>query len=123
MADSPAIVQSDYGTAWVVKPVGEFDLSVVDLLRDTFLHGVSAERNRVVVDLSATAFLDSVALGALIGAGRRAREWGGYVRLVAPRPNIRKVLALTGLDTVFAMYDTVDQAVTHEPASDVSAPA
>jgi anti-sigma B factor antagonist len=66
-----------------------------------------------VIDLSGTTFVDSMAIGTMLGVARRANGWGGWVRLVAPRPNVRRVLHLTGLDKVFAMYDTVDQAVLH----------
>ena len=114
MIDQPHIVSAlhDDGTL-VVRPTGDFDMSAVDLLRSTFADAIDATTHRVVVDLSETTFLDSMALGSIIGALRRASGWGGWVRLVAPRPNVRKVLRLTELDTVFGLYDTVDQAIAH----------
>lgn len=113
----------------VLTPVGEFDIANLDILRDTIATALE-ESSRIVLDLSQTQFLDSMVLGAIIGSSKRAREAGGWVRLVAPRPNVRNVLRVTRLDTILGLYDTVDQAVAHtessaapDPSSDSAAPA
>ena len=123
MSNLPHIVQSDQDGVHVVGLVGEFDISVVDLLRGTLLDAVSADRSKLVIDLHAATFLDSMALGTLVSAGKRANGWGGWVRLVAPPANIRKVLRLTEIDTVFGLYDTVEQAAAHVDLPEQSAPA
>lgn len=107
------VTRTEHGDTIVLSPVGEFDLSNLDLLRATFLEAATPETNRIVIDLSGTTFVDSMAIGTMLGVARRTNGWGGWVRLVAPRPNVRRVLHMTGLDKVFAMYDTVDQAVLH----------
>ncbi|MCW2753148.1 MAG: anti-sigma factor antagonist [Marmoricola sp.] len=109
----PHIVRTDRDDIVVLGPVGEFDISNVDLLRSTFIETVTPDCNRVVIDLSGTDFVDSMAIGAMLGIARRANAWGGWIRLVAPRPNVRNVLAATGLDKVFGLYDSVEQAITH----------
>jgi anti-sigma B factor antagonist len=107
------ITRTEHGDTIVLSPVGAFDLSNLDMLRSTFLEAATPETTRIVIDLSGTTFVDSMAIGTMLGVARRANGWGGWVRLVAPRPNVRRVLHMTGLDKVFAMYDTVDQAVMH----------
>ncbi|MCW2753902.1 MAG: anti-anti-sigma factor [Marmoricola sp.] len=114
MFKHPHIVRTERGGIVVVAPVGEFDISSVEMLRSTFLDATSETNNKVVVDLSATTFLDSMALGTMLGVSRRVNGWGGWVRVAAPQPNVRKVLRITGLDKVFALYDTLDQAVAHQ---------
>lgn len=109
----PHIVQTEHDGIVVLGPVGEFDISSVDMLRSTFLAATSESSNKIVLDLSETTFLDSMAIGTMLGVSRRVNEWDGWVRVVAPRPNVRKVLHVTGLDKVFALYDTVDQATSH----------
>jgi anti-sigma B factor antagonist len=116
MFDQPAVTHFELDDVVVVTPVGEFDISSVDMLRATILDAVSPTQNRLVIDLSRTTFVDSTALGVMVGAGRRINDWGGWLRLVAPQPNVRKVLSLTGLDKVFGLYDTVEQAVSHVEA-------
>src|SRR3954447_1496766 len=90
----PYISRSDETGAIVLGPVGEFDIANVDLLRSTFAEAATPQTPRIVIDLSGTEFVDSMAIGAMLGVARRANGWGGWVRLVAPRPNVRHVLAV-----------------------------
>ncbi len=114
MFTGPHIERSDHGVAAVIRPVGEFDVASADLLRAVFQESITPTSSKLILDLAATTFLDSTALGAIIAAGKRASGLGGWVRLVAPPTNIRKVLRVTSMDTVFGLYDTVEQAVEHE---------
>ena len=76
------------------------------------LHGLLAEETqRLVVDLDDVGFLDSTALGVLVGALKRARGEGGDVRIVCTQPRVRKVFEITRLDSAFDLFDTVDEAV------------
>ena len=103
--------------AVVVGPVGDFDIAATDLLRSALAEALSPDRPKLVVDLSATTFMDSMALGSLIAAGKKASGWGGWMRLVAPPANIRRVLRVTEVDRVFGLYDTVDEALRHQDDS------
>lgn len=123
MSPLPHITCTETDGVTVMCPVGEFDIAGTDLLRSTLREAITAERSKLVVDLSATTFLDSTALGTLLGAARRAGGWDGWVRLVAPPANIRRVLRVTELDTVFGLYDTVDQAISHRTADSLTATA
>ncbi len=116
MTDLPHVLTSETNGIAVVAPMGEFDLSSVDMLREIFVDVVTPTTSRMVLDLAGTEFVDSLAIGTMLGVGRRANEWGGWVRLAAPTSQVSKVLALTGLDKVFDVFDTVDQAVSHQDA-------
>ena len=63
-----------------------------------------------IVDLTNVDFLDSTGLGALIGAQRRAKEFDGEVRLVVKEGQIVRLLRITGLLKIFAVYATLDDA-------------
>ena len=110
--DQPYVSRMDEGASVVLAPTGEFDISTVDILRSE-LHEVLEQSHQVVLDLSATAFLDSLALGTIVSAAKKAREAGGWVRLVAPTAAVRRALKITQIDTVLGLYDTVDQAIAH----------
>jgi anti-sigma B factor antagonist len=60
---------------------------------------------RVVVDLTGVEFCDSTGMNVLLAALRRARERGGELVLAAPRPAVRKILQVTGLESVFTVLD------------------
>jgi anti-sigma B factor antagonist len=81
--------------------VGEFDLTMVPLVRDRLLSFIASAGEDISVDLSDVSFMDSSALGVLVAARRRARRAGIDLVLHAPRPNVWRVLTVTGMDKVF----------------------
>jgi anti-sigma B factor antagonist len=76
---------------------------------------VAEGSTRIVVDLDGVDFLDSTGLGVLVGALKRVRSNDGELSLVCTQPRIRKVFEVTGLTKVFALYDSVDEAVAGSP--------
>ncbi len=62
--------------------------------------------DRLVVDLSGVTFIDSTALGVLIGGVRRVRDAGGAMTLVVTSRAVERVLSITGLDRVFTIHAT-----------------
>jgi anti-anti-sigma factor len=55
----------------------------------------------VVVDLSATTFLDSTGLGFLVRLDRQVGLRGHMITVVGARPSIVRVLEISGLDQIF----------------------
>ena len=101
----------------VVALSGEFDMSHVSTLESQLRSAMLEDPPHVVIDFSKTTFMDSTALGALVGAAREASERSGWLRLAcADKPAIRRILELTQLDSAFGLYDGVDEAIkTQEP--------
>lgn len=69
-------------------------------------------RGRIVLDLGAVTFLDSSGLGALVAIMKSLLP-DVQLDLAAPQPNVAKVLALTRMDTVFAIYADLSAALAH----------
>ena len=63
------------------------------------------------MDLTETSFLDSTALGVLIGAVKRLRSRDGVLTIVNTDPNIAKTFEITGLDQIFTIRPTRDEAI------------
>jgi anti-sigma B factor antagonist len=97
---------------WTVLSVsGEIDMATAPSLRER-LHALLADdKSRLVVDLDDVGFLDSTALGVLVGVLKRARSEGGEVRIASTQPRVRKVFEITRLDSAFDLFDDVDGAV------------
>jgi anti-sigma B factor antagonist len=97
---------------WAVLTVsGEIDIATAPSLRER-LHALLAEDKRqIVIDLEDVGFLDSTALGVLVGVLKRARSEDGEVRIVCTQPRVRKVFEITRLDSAFDLFDSVDEAV------------
>ena len=96
----------------VVTVRGDADLRNAPLLRSE-LERLSYEGwRRAVIDLSEATFIDSAALGTLMGAAKRERPLGGLLRIVAPNPHIRRMFELTLLDRLFGgLHTDVAEAV------------
>ena len=79
----------------VVGLSGEYDLDREDELRQRLLE--SAGR-MVVADLRAVTFVDSSALNVLLKVHKELARKGRELRLLCPRPQVRRVLELAGVD-------------------------
>lgn len=90
---------------------GELDISTAPRFKADLYALVDEGAKDIVVDLAAVSFIDSTALGVLIGGVRRVRPAGGSIVLVTDGRAVKRALALTGLDRVFTVCDTREQAV------------
>ena len=95
----------------VARVSGELDVSTAPRLREELVALFAAGRRYVVLDLSDLDFLDSTGLGVIVGVLKRARTLGGDLLLVCPKPSIRRVFEITGLDRTMPLSDTVDAAL------------
>jgi anti-sigma B factor antagonist len=95
------------GALPVITVIGEIDVATAPQLRES-LHGViTVGRATVALDLLAVTFIDSTALGVLVGGLKRCRELGGELHVVVADPRIRKIFEITGLDKVFPLARTL----------------
>jgi anti-sigma B factor antagonist len=58
-----------------------------------------------VIDMSGVEFCDSTGMNVLLSCLRRVRERGGELEIASPKPAVRKILQVTGLDSVFTLVD------------------
>ena len=91
----------------LVIPIGEIDLYTAPRLQSELAAVIAsaAPASRVVVDMSGVEFCDSTGMNVLLSCLRQARERGGELELAAPRPAVRKIMSVTGLDAVFTVAE------------------
>jgi anti-sigma B factor antagonist len=97
--------------AYVISLSGEVDLYTAPEFKQQLLEVIGNGGKDVVVDFSNTTFIDSTTLGVLVGGVKRLRPTGGQLTLVCSDRNITKIFEITGLDKVFPIYSTRDEAV------------
>jgi anti-sigma B factor antagonist len=106
--DDVSITEERDGGRAVVTVKGEIDVASAPALR-TQLHAVCVDGiDTIVLDLREVTFLDSSALGVLVGALRRCRESGSQFRLVITSPRLLKIFEITGLTSVFDITGTLE---------------
>jgi anti-sigma B factor antagonist len=98
-------------TAFVISLAGEVDLYTAPEFKQQLLDVIAQGATSVVVDFSNTTFIDSTTLGVLVGGVKRLRENDGQLTLVCSDRNITKIFEITGLDRVFSIYGSRDEAI------------
>ena len=98
--------------AFVISLSGEVDLYTAPEFKQQLLDVIGQGAKHVVVDFSNTTFIDSTTLGVLVGGVKRLRTNGGQLSLVCSDRNITKIFEITGLDRVFTIHLTRDEAIS-----------
>ena len=98
-------------SSYVISLAGEVDLYTAPEFKQQLLDAIAQGAKHVVVDFSDTTFIDSTTLGVLVGGVKRLRGNDGQLSLVCNDRNITKIFEITGLDRVFTIYPTRDEAV------------
>ena len=65
----------------------------------------------LVIALAQTAYMDSTALGMLVGSLKRVREQKGDLALVSPQARVQRLLDVTRLNKVFDVFATEEEAI------------
>ena len=95
----------------VIELGGEVDLYTAPEFKERMVQVIEDGKKRVVVDLSEATFIDSTTLGVLVGGVKRLRPSGGSLALVCTDQNIQKIFEITGLDRVFPIHASREDAL------------
>jgi anti-sigma B factor antagonist len=98
------------GETIVLSVEGDLDLSCAPSLKWALADSQSSGRRHVIVDLGAVSFIDSTALGVLVGA-QRAMDAGLHLAIACGDENVLRIFELTGLDGMFEIVPTLDDAL------------
>ena len=92
------------GDLVIGDPESAFKKAVIRLLEEGRVH--------LLVDLKDVGFLDSSGLGALVRALTNSQKEGGQTKLLHAGPQVRKLLEMTKLDSVFETHDDLEKALS-----------
>jgi len=96
----------------VLQVEGQLIVGSRQELKDLVSAALDHGDRRILIDFSRTGYIDSSGLGALVSISKRIREAGGELRLSGLNEDLRSLFELTKLDTLFAITDTPQQALT-----------
>lgn len=99
------------GASAVVRPAGELDHHSADALRASLDECVAGGCSRIVIDCSGLEFCDSTGLNVLLATRIDAEAAGGGVHLAAMRPSVARLFEITGVDAVFTLHGSLDDAL------------
>jgi anti-sigma B factor antagonist len=91
----------------LVRAAGELDVHTCPEFQRVLSTVQDNRSGGLIIDLSEVTFIDSTALGVLVMLQRGLSR---PLDVVVTRQHLRRVLVITGLDSVFAVHRTVDEA-------------
>ena len=86
------------------------DAAVALAFKDAMRKSTEGAEKRVVLDLHKVTFVDSSGLGAIVATLKHVTPERTLV-LAGLTPAVKKVFTLTRMDTVFRLFDTLDDAM------------
>jgi anti-sigma B factor antagonist len=110
IADDITVLDTRFGELVVVVAGGEIDYGASPWLRARIDELIKAGRQRLVLDLSDVTFVDSTAIGVLVGAVNKLQELGGDLAVVCTHANVLRILEITGLDEMITLHASRDEA-------------
>jgi anti-sigma B factor antagonist len=114
IGDDVALEDADGGDdVIVVVAGGELDFAASPQLRQRLTEHINTGRKQVVLDLSTATFIDSTAIGVLVGAATSLLESDGSFAIVCPADNRRvlRIFEIAGVESLFALYGSREEAL------------
>ena len=65
---------------------------------------------KFVLDITTLEYADSSGIGMLVSCLTNVKKAGGELKLVGANPRIKRILNMTGVDSILSIYDTLAQA-------------
>jgi anti-anti-sigma factor len=95
----------------VVSIAGSIDALTAGEVTEFLSEQVSQGEMNLVVDLAGVDYVSSAGLRTILATLKEARMRGGDVRLAGARPNVYKVLQMSGFTTILKSFDSTAAAV------------
>ncbi|RSM88589.1 anti-anti-sigma factor [Kibdelosporangium aridum] len=101
------------GRTTIVHVTGEIDISTQESFDEAARAGLDSTSPLVILDLGDVTFLGSMGLRTLIQAHNDAEAAGRELRVVEGSTAVHRVIKVTGLTQILALYPTVEEALSH----------
>ncbi|HWE09224.1 MAG TPA: STAS domain-containing protein [Solirubrobacteraceae bacterium] len=98
------------GDVRVLRVAGDVDFDVAPQFKRRISGLIEAGDRQLVVDLSAVEFIDSTAIGVLVGAIRRMRAAGGSLVVVCDNEDVQAIFEAVGLENVIPLHHSHQDA-------------
>jgi anti-sigma B factor antagonist len=113
ISDEITLEDAATGGVGVFVVAGELDYAASPQLKQHVAEHIQAGIKHLVVDLSEASFIDSTAIGVLVGTVKRLRDaTGGSLAVVCANENVIKILEIAGVDALIAVYTTREDALS-----------
>ncbi len=105
------IKRTDSNGCPILQMAGEVDAYTCEQFRQAVLESLNGDVDNVILVMHDVDYIDSTGLGALVAGLKRAVDRNARISLVCSNPRVRRVFEITGLEKVFPMYRSVQDAL------------
>lgn len=82
-----------------------------DIVRGSIRRLLTEGRRKFLLDMAHVRWVDSIGIGELVSALVSVTRAGGQIKLLRVRENIKEQLSITGMHTIFAIYEDESEAL------------
>ena len=105
------IIEKTVDDIRIIKVCGELDALVAPKLKERIAKQIELDINKFVIDFGDLVHINSLAMCILRGKLRVVRDLGGDIKLVGLNDHIRTIFEMIGLDELFDIYATEEEAI------------
>ena len=109
------IEKNHKGNIWTMQLIGRFDAQTAPIVEKELLQVLQGEIKMCIVDFEQVDYISSSGLRVLLSFLKESNEKKVACRLAALKPAIQQIFELSGFDSLFTIFDTVDQALEAKP--------
>ncbi len=113
MINNFEILEKNLGEIKELKVVGELDALVAPKLKERITKLVEGDSTKFIIDFEEVTHINSLAMGILRGKLKVVKEMGGDIKLIKLNEHIKTIFEMIGLDEIFEIYETEDEAVAN----------
>ena len=97
--------------AVIISLAGEIDMKCSSELRAKFMKLFKSKPAVLIVDMTKVEFMDSSGLAILVETLKWCRLNDSQLKLVGMAQTVRSVFEISRLDSIFKIYDTIEEAL------------
>jgi anti-sigma B factor antagonist len=113
MVNNFEILEKNLGEIKELKVVGELDALVAPKLKERITKLVEGDSTKFIIDFEEVTHINSLAMGILRGKLKVVKEMGGDIKLIKLNEHIKTIFEMIGLDEIFEIYETEDEAAAN----------
>jgi anti-sigma B factor antagonist len=99
----------------ILDVAGEIDVYTAPQFKEAVNSVLAVGQKHLLINMAGVTYMDSSGFGTLLSATKRLRPRGGTVNLIKCCSAIDRILRITKLNTIFATFDSVDEALKSVP--------
>jgi anti-anti-sigma factor len=91
--------------------VNKINALITDNIREEINKLSAASGSRIIIDLKGVEYIDSSGFSCLLSVMRTVKNNYGIIKFVNPDPGVMELLNLLHLNTVFQIFDDMDNCI------------